>query len=773
MLTVFLREFKAIFRNIKCIVCLTIFALCSGILFVSNNLSTGYTEIEPVLSSMTLVAALTVPLIAIFSVSKERKEGSGAFLAVMPFTRAQIIIGKFLAVLASFAIPLAAIALYPIILGFLGVAKAGNSYASFIVLCALVAFLSAFGMMLALLFKRAWKAIVVSYALLSALFLLGTIAVIFECSALVGFIFFSALSIALGLCAYFAARRVSLSAIIALAGIGVSATVYFAVPTILINSIEKFLKFVSPFRRFDSVVFGIFDVSSLIFYLSSALVFLWFAALGMNFKKPRKKGQKRAGAKKKVSLAATALILLCLLLNVTASALPSTLTQIDISDNKLYSVSENTKSFIKSLDGDITVYMVDKTGADERVIRYIQRYCSISNKITLKEINTQKDTEFLSKYGIEDETLPYASLIVESDSRWRIVSSEEYFTYYHEQLGYVSPSDLEYYISYYSQMYSQYSASSQASSDDLNQLQEIINSLSYDSVLCFCAEQSITEAVEYVSRKYIPAIYFLSGHGEKNTSTKPLDIRGLSAIPEDVGLLIVNCPTEDYSASEIEVLLRFMEGGGRAVFLTNAANNSMPNLSRLLACYGLKTEAGVISKNDSTKIETVSNTSSSTKVSLTDASIINSIDVEGIITAPLLTVDIEEADSSTEENKTESKSVAVVAYRGENPTLALITGADTFNVSDATSLSDTEKQEYLVAMSFLQSVSTGMKKGFESALSFPTAIVYEIEVITIEKSSALIFGTLFAAIVPITVLCVPIFNIYVRKKRSSAPLVAE
>ena len=86
MLTLFLHEFKSVFRNIKSVIALSLNALFAGILFLVNNLSAGYPAIEPVLSSMTVVAALTVPLVAVFSVSRERKDGSAAFVSVLPFT---------------------------------------------------------------------------------------------------------------------------------------------------------------------------------------------------------------------------------------------------------------------------------------------------------------------------------------------------------------------------------------------------------------------------------------------------------------------------------------------------------------------------------------------------------------------------------------------------------------------------------------------------------------------------------------------------------------
>ena len=276
----------------------------------------------------------------------------------------------------------------------------------------------------------------------------------------------------------------------------------------------------------------------------------------------------------------------------------------------------------------------------------------------------------------------------------------------------------------------------------------------------------------------------MRSRGEKNASANPLNIKGLSRIPDNVGLLIVNSPAEDYSASEISVLLEFAERGGRIIFLINEANQKMSNLNDLFKCYGLFVQDGTLSSGESDKIEATSNTSDGTAVSLVGASEIKTVNVGNVTVETLLSVDVEEpveteqtengeaqagdSESSESTTKTVTKTVAAVAYENQKPTIALITGADTFNISTSSSMSDEEKREYLVAMSFLQSITTGRKKGFESSLSFGEPIAYATEVLTLEKSSAIIFGVLLVGVVPLALLLVPTVNIFARKNRSRA-----
>lgn len=773
MMTLFSREFKAVFRNIKSVIALGILTLFSGIFFARNNLLTGYSKIEVVLLYLTLVAAVVVPMVAIFSVSKERKEGADTFVAILPFTRSDIILGKFFGVFGACLVSLSTVALYPLIVALLGAKNVLGSYASVLVLYAMVAFLCALGLLAAYVFKKTWAALLAAYIPLTVLLLLGTFSTAFESSALVALIFFVLLSLTVGACFGIFTKKFAVGAGLSAVGIAVVTVMYFAFRDSLVNSISYFFDLVSPFRRFDLLVFGIFDLSSLVFYLSLCVLLLWMLALDMKPKKMRAKGQKRSPVRTKTAVAAATVLLLCFSVNFVACALPSALTYVDVSDNRLYGLSSNAKKFIKTLDEEVTVYMIDgyKGGEDEvsieRVAKYVERYCSSSSKITLKKIDPENDPEFLKKYGLEGKSLSYCSLVIESAKRWKTVNADQLFAYYHEQVGYMTLSQLESLLTQYTKMYETYvtyaqtyAPNDQSILSEIENLKNYIISLSEDSVLCFCAEQSITESIEYVCAEYVPTVYSLTGKGEKSSLGDSLDIRGLSRIPDDVGLLIVNAPTEDYANEEISALLDFAERGGRIIFLTNKSNASMPNLARLLACYGISLEDEVIFSG---KVQTTLGENQGEGIALVGASGIKTAEVEGVKTEPLLTVTLNETEGETQTNVT--KNVAVVSYKGEIPAITLITGADTFNSTDKSLLSEEEGNN---VVSFLLNIASTVKKNFASSVSFDAPKVYAIGVQTEVKSGATFFVVLFAVIAPIAVVGAPLFSAYIRSKRSKS-----
>ena len=56
------------------------------------------------------------------------------------------------------------------------------------------------------------------------------------------------------------------------------------------------------------------------------------------------------------SLAVTAVVLAILIVvNIFASTLPSSITKLDISSSKLYSITSNTKAVVNNLQQDVTI----------------------------------------------------------------------------------------------------------------------------------------------------------------------------------------------------------------------------------------------------------------------------------------------------------------------------------------------------------------------------------------------------------------------------------
>ena len=114
-----------------------------------------------------------------------------------------------------------------------------------------------------------------------------------------------------------------------------------------------------------------------------------------------------------------AIVLTCIVLallvvvNLLANALPASLTKLDISASKLYSITSNTKAVVNALEQDVTIYWVVQSGQEDDVIdNLLAKYDSLSDHIDVVKKNPDVYPAFAKQYT--DETVSNNSLIVVS-----------------------------------------------------------------------------------------------------------------------------------------------------------------------------------------------------------------------------------------------------------------------------------------------------------------------------------------------------------------------
>lgn len=269
-----------------------------------------------------------------------------------------------------------------------------------------------------------------------------------------------------------------------------------------------------------------------------------------------------------------AIVLTCIVLallvvvNLLANALPASLTKLDISSSKLYSITSNTKAVVNALEQDVTIYWVVQSGQEDNVIdNLLAKYDSLSDHIDVVKKNPDVYPAFAKQYT--DETVSNNSLIVVSGEKYR----------------YVPYSDI--YVSQGS-------------------------TYSYSYTTSFDGEGAITSAIDYVVSTELPIVYTLEGHGEadlpetfadqlekENIETKSLSLLTVDEIPEDAAALMIYAPASDLSAEEANMLSEYVKSGGKLLALAGpVADGELTNLYGILSDYGVTAAQGVVSEGD-------------------------------------------------------------------------------------------------------------------------------------------------------------------------------
>ena len=69
------------------------------------------------------------------------------------------------------------------------------------------------------------------------------------------------------------------------------------------------------------------------------------------------------------SMAVTAIVIAVLVVvNLIVGQIPEKYTQVDVSTQKLYTISDETVSYLKNLDTDITIYHIVQSGNEDSIL---------------------------------------------------------------------------------------------------------------------------------------------------------------------------------------------------------------------------------------------------------------------------------------------------------------------------------------------------------------------------------------------------------------------
>lgn len=269
------------------------------------------------------------------------------------------------------------------------------------------------------------------------------------------------------------------------------------------------------------------------------------------------------------SLVVTVIVLAILVaVNILASALPKSLTRLDISSAKLYSITSNTKVVVNALEKDVTIYWIVQADEEDDVIEnLLDKYESLSEHIEVVKKNPDIYPTFAEQYT--DETVQNNSLVVECGERSRFIGYDDIYLYDADMSAY-----------------------------------------SYN--VSFDGEGAVTSAIDYVVNEDQPKIYMLEGHGEAELSEpfreqlekENIELTSFSlltedAVPEDADGILIYGPSSDISTEEKDLLAEYVSGGGKLMVLAGPTEDgTLTNLYGILEDYGVETVDGIVVDTD-------------------------------------------------------------------------------------------------------------------------------------------------------------------------------
>lgn len=521
MTAIYKRELRSFFHSFIGWLYLAVMLFMTGIYFVVINMLSGYPTISYVLQSIVFLLIITIPILTMRTLAEERKYKTDQLILTAPVSVGKIVMGKFLSLVTVFAIPVFITGLIPLFLMKAGEFQTGTSYTS-----------------------------------------------------LLGFFLYGCLGLAIGLFLSSLTESVVISAVLSFAVMflgyimsGLANVISASGTTRVAEYISKVLMCFDMVGRFDALCGGYFQVESVAYYVTATTFVLFCTTQSI-----QKRRYAVAGRGVKMGVYSIGNILLAavltILVNIGLNYVPDQYMSLDVTANKLYTLTEDTIQTVSGLTQDVTIYVLTGESAkDEDLDRTLQQLKGLSNHIKVEYIDPVANPKYYYKYTDTEPT--QNSLIVVGPNGDTVVDYNDIYAY--------EPN----YTTY-----------------------------SYE-IAGYDGEGQLLSAIVRVTSEDAAKFYIVSGHDElvfdeiflnalekENVAYENLALYAVDEILEDAQCIVLNAPVNDYSAEDTEKVLAYLKQGGNALIIPTWTGTSMEQFERIIGYYDVSVVDGVIAEGD-------------------------------------------------------------------------------------------------------------------------------------------------------------------------------
>lgn len=275
MSAIFKREFKSYYNGMMGWLLTGVMLLFGGLYFTAANLQGGYTNFSIALYSFVIVLLIFIPLLCMRSFAEEKRSKTDQLLLTSPVSITGIVLGKYLALLAMFAVPVAIFSLYPLIMLMLGGVDLVASYAGILGYFFMGAACIAVCMYLSTLTENQIIAALSGFGVLLVSYLLPSIQTLFTTGSGLAMAAFVVILLAVSLIVGLRSRSLTLGAGVFVVGFVLLTILFNTRSAVLTSSFTSVLGALALFEPFLEFVNGLFSVTALVYYLGVIVLFLF------------------------------------------------------------------------------------------------------------------------------------------------------------------------------------------------------------------------------------------------------------------------------------------------------------------------------------------------------------------------------------------------------------------------------------------------------------------------------------------------------------------
>lgn len=281
MIAVCKHELRGYFHSLTAYVFGAFLLAVVGVGAMLYNLQAAVSNFEYVLSFSSLVFVVIVPILTMRVLAEERRQKTDQLLYSLPITTTQVVLGKYLALLAVYLIPLAVICVYPLIFAQFGEVYLPTSYGSIFAFFVMGAALMAVGVFLSSLMENQGFAAGITIAVILFNYYSVSLSEYISSTAFGSLIALDVLAILLGFLIRYLTRNEGLAYGVALALVLALAAAFLVDSSMFEGLLPAVMEQLSLFERFNTFVNGVFDVTAIVYYLSVIGFFLLLSVQSM------------------------------------------------------------------------------------------------------------------------------------------------------------------------------------------------------------------------------------------------------------------------------------------------------------------------------------------------------------------------------------------------------------------------------------------------------------------------------------------------------------
>ena len=245
------------------------------------------------------------------------------------------------------------------------------------------------------------------------------------------------------------------------------------------------------------------------------------------------------------------------------------LPEIDCTQDKMYSLSDESKDKLGNLDKEVTITLINY-GSNTSFINFVERYTTINDNIKLERIDDLSSrTDLMNEYSLQTTD---SLVLITCGDREKEVTENDMYTF------------------------------------DYSTYQSIDTT-----------EEAITNAILDVTTEEKPKVYFMSNHlaydvnyfssimktmKDEANEVETIDLFANGGIPEDCDCLVISTLKEDITEQERDNLINYINNGGKLLLMCgpNITGANLINFQAVLDLYGVSISNGVVFEGESSNM---------------------------------------------------------------------------------------------------------------------------------------------------------------------------